>query len=180
MTITVVTGGVRSGKSEFAERLANHESSSVLYVAFGVITDQEMEQRINKHRIRRPERWGLIEQPYELLKSVNAYKPYECIVVDCLSTWVSNKCIQIPEDQLKNTEHTTAITQEIKEWLDKVVELERPTIIVTSETGLGGVEMSPLGRFFQDILGEVNQLIAEAADEVYAVISGIPVRIKSC
>lgn len=180
MTITLVTGGVRSGKSGFAERLANRVSTSVLYVAFGVNVDQEMEQRINKHQIRRPKEWGLLEEPYELINGIKIYQSYDCILVDCIETWVSNQCIQIPEDQIKNPEYPEAIIQETKAWLAQVSELNRSIIIVTSETGLGGVAMSPLGRFFQDVLGEVNQLIAEKADEVYAVMSGIPVRIKPC
>jgi adenosylcobinamide kinase/adenosylcobinamide-phosphate guanylyltransferase len=180
MTITLVTGGVRSGKSGFAEKLATEVSPSVLYVAFGVNIDQEMEHRINKHQLRRPKEWGLLEEPYDLFKGINVYQSYDCILVDSIETWVSNQCIQSSEEQLKNHEYPVAILQETKEWIAKVSELNRSIIIVTSETGLGGVAMSPLGRFFQDVLGEVNQHIAEKADEVYAVMSGIPVRIKPC
>ncbi|HHW37364.1 MAG TPA: bifunctional adenosylcobinamide kinase/adenosylcobinamide-phosphate guanylyltransferase [Bacillales bacterium] len=178
MTITLVTGGVRSGKSRFAEARAKEVSPSVLYVAFGVSIDHEMEQRINKHQIRRPKEWGLLEEPYGLLNGIHIYQSYDCILVDSIETWVSNQCIRIPKEQLKNPEYPAAILQETKEWLAHISELKCSIIIVTSETGLGGVAMSPLGRFFQDVLGEVNQLIAEQADEVYAVISGIPVRIK--
>ncbi len=180
MTITLVSGGVRSGKSRFAETLAKEASSSVLYVAFGVSIDHEMEQRINEHQIRRPKEWGLLEEPYQLLNGISIYQSYDCILVDSIETWVSNQCIRIPEEQLKNPEYPAAILQEAKDWVAKASELDVSIIIVTSETGLGGVAMSPLGRFFQDVLGEVNQLIAENADEVYAVMSGIPVRIKPC
>lgn len=180
MTITLVSGGVRSGKSGFAETLAKQVSSTVLYVAFGISVDQEMEQRINKHQLRRPKEWGLLEEPYGLLNGIKIYQSYDCILVDCIETWVSNQCIQIPEDQLKNPEYSATILRETKDWLAEASELNRSIVIVTSETGLGGVAMSPLGRFFQDVLGEVNQLIAEKADEVYAVMSGIPVRIKPC
>ncbi|EKN64301.1 bifunctional adenosylcobinamide kinase/adenosylcobinamide-phosphate guanylyltransferase [Schinkia azotoformans] len=180
MTITLVTGGVRSGKSRFAETQAKEVSPSVLYVAFGVSIDHEMEQRINKHQIRRPKEWGLLEEPYNLLNGIHSYQSYDCILVDSIETWVSNQCIRIPEDQLKNPEYLAAILQETKEWLVHISEINCSIIIVTSETGLGGVAMSPLGRFFQDVLGEINQLIAEQADEVYAVMSGIPLRIKPC
>ena len=178
MTITLVTGGVRSGKSRFAETLAKEVSSSVLYVAFGVSVDHEMEQRITKHQIRRPKEWGLLEEPYNLLNGIHTYQSFDCILVDSIETWVSNQCIRIPEEQLKNPEYSAAILEEINEWLARISEHDCSIIIVTSETGLGGVAMSPLGRFFQDVLGEVNQLIAEKADEAYAVMSGIPVRIK--
>lgn len=178
MPITYVTGGVRSGKSEFAERLAAAFEQPVLYVAFGVNTDKEMQERIERHQMRRPNSWGTVEQPYELLEPTTKYQDYEIILVDCFSTWLTNRLIKIPEAELRNENNRTEIIAEVQAWLAEINKLSQPVIIVSSEVGLGGVAMSSLGRLFHDLLGECNQLIAQAADEAYAVLSGLPLRLK--
>ncbi|WP_318505958.1 bifunctional adenosylcobinamide kinase/adenosylcobinamide-phosphate guanylyltransferase [Bacillus sp. T3] len=178
MALTYVTGGVRSGKSEYAEKLAIASNMSVLYVAFGVNTDAEMQSRIEKHQQRRPQDWGVVEQPYELVGSCEQYLDYEVVLVDCFSTWLTNKIIQIPEAELRNETYRLEILNEVQAWLAKIQLMHQQIIVVSSEVGLGGVAMSPLGRLFHDLLGECNQMIAHAADEAYAVLSGLPVRLK--
>lgn len=178
MTITYITGGVRSGKSEFAEKLAASFDQSVLYVAFGVNTDAEMQRRIEQHQQRRPSDWGIVEKPYELVSSCSRYLDYEVILVDCFSTWLTNRVIHIPEEELYQERHKQEIRKEVLEWISCIRKLPQKIIIVSSEVGLGGVAMSRLGRFFHDTLGECNQFIANAADEAYAVFSGLPVRLK--
>ena len=179
MTVTYITGGIRSGKSEFAERLAAASVGSVLYVAFGVETDEEMKKRIKMHQERRPNDWAVLEKPMELSGYLDVYQQYDCILVDCLSTWVANKCISIPEEEIKNEKHKEWIIKEVEEWLETVQKLKKPVIVVSNEVGLGGVALSPLGRLFQDVIGKVNQLIAHESDEAYAILSGLPVRLKS-
>lgn len=178
MALTYVTGGVRSGKSEYAEKLAQASNKSVLYVAFGVNTDAEMQSRIEKHQLRRPQDWGVVEQPYELISSCEQYRDYDVVLVDCFSTWLTNKIIQIPETELRNETYRIEIFHEVQEWIANIQQMPQQIIVVSSEVGLGGVAMSPLGRLFHDLLGECNQIIARAADEAYAVLSGLPVRLK--
>ncbi|MFT9849086.1 bifunctional adenosylcobinamide kinase/adenosylcobinamide-phosphate guanylyltransferase [Aneurinibacillus sp. REN35] len=178
MSIVLITGGVRSGKSAFAEQLAKERSASVLYVATGVCTDEEMEARIVLHRKRRPASWGISETPYDAADGVAAYHAYDAVLFDCVSTWISNLLIAVPEERLRNEKETKRINEEVERWLALAKQYEGTLIVVTSETGLGGVAMSRLGRWFQDVLGSVNQRIAAEADDVYAVLSGIPWQIK--
>lgn len=179
MSLTFITGGIRSGKSVFAEELASAESNSVLYVAFGVKTDKEMEQRIHLHQRRRPNSWGVLEEPNELLKTMSNDKNYDVILIECLSTWLSNRCVNISIEKLSCKSTRDSIIHEVQQWMNKIEDYQKQVIIVSSEVGFGGVAMSPLGRAFQDLLGEINQLVAKKADKVYAVFSGIPMRLKS-
>lgn len=177
MSLSFITGGVRSGKSAFAEQLVA-ASQSVLYVAFGVVTDEEMQQRIDAHRRRRPVTWGVWEGTTQFMPPEEIYCEYDVMLVDCLSTWLTNYCVQIPEHELKNPLYREQIRTEAIKWLKAVQQSRQHVIVVSSEVGLGGVAMSPLGRFFQDMLGEINQLTAQHANEVYTVLSGIPLRLK--
>lgn len=178
MTLTYITGGIRSGKSEFAEQLAATNGGTVLYVAFGMEIDTEMKKRINTHKERRPIEWGTLEETNQLVKYQSVYQAYDVILVDCISSWLANKCMEVPEKELKEECSKADIINEVKEWLNKIQADQRQMIVVSNEVGLGGIAISPLGRFFQDILGIVNKMIAQEADFAYAVFSGIPLRLK--
>ncbi|WCN38293.1 bifunctional adenosylcobinamide kinase/adenosylcobinamide-phosphate guanylyltransferase [Aneurinibacillus uraniidurans] len=178
MSIIMVTGGVRSGKSAFAEQLAGENGTSVLYIATGVNTDIEMEERIALHRARRPEAWGLLETPLDIVGPAGEYENYETVLFDCVSTWITNQLLAVPEEEWRAEVHTRNIIAQADAWLERLRTYKGCAIIVSSETGLGGVAMSRLGRWFQDVLGTVNQRIATQADEVYAVLSGIPLCLK--
>jgi adenosylcobinamide kinase / adenosylcobinamide-phosphate guanylyltransferase len=177
LTITFITGGIRSGKSEYAERLAN-EKTNVLYVGFGVITDDEMQERIETHQKRRPDHWELLTDPTELPIIGSTNEESKAILIDCLSTWLANRCMTIPEEELKAKKYQETILLELSNWLEGIKQLSQHVIIVSSEVGLGGVALYRLGRFYQDVLGKMNQLTAEVADEAFAVMSGLPLRLK--
>jgi adenosylcobinamide kinase/adenosylcobinamide-phosphate guanylyltransferase len=100
------------------------------------------------------------------------------VLVDCLSTWVSSRLMEVPEPEWRSEAVTQAIVREAETWLSAVERSEKTVIAVTSEVGLGGVAMNRLGRWFADVLGEINQRTAQSADKVYVVWSGIPWRIK--
>ncbi|MDA8352570.1 MAG: bifunctional adenosylcobinamide kinase/adenosylcobinamide-phosphate guanylyltransferase [Firmicutes bacterium] len=172
--IRLVTGGVRSGKSRFAERLAHEMGEQVLYVATGVAGDGEMERRIARHRERRPGNWGLAEEPYALADALHQAADYDGVLIDCLSTWVANRVMEDSAPVKSSLE--AEMEQEVLEMMNRLQEQE--AILVTSEVGLGGVSMNPMGRLFQDVLGCVNQRAAEQADQVWMVISGIPWKVK--
>ncbi|WP_134704043.1 bifunctional adenosylcobinamide kinase/adenosylcobinamide-phosphate guanylyltransferase [Ammoniphilus sp. YIM 78166] len=178
MSLILITGGVRSGKSRFAEQWAHELGGSILYVATGKVYDQEMEQRIQLHQERRPADWGLAECPHHLDLVFQSTEGYEGILIDCLSTWISNRLMEVPEERMRDEQVHLTLREDLQRWVAAAKDLEIPVIVVTSEVGLGGVAMSRLGRWFQDILGECNQWVAKEADEVYAVLSGIPWRIK--
>lgn len=178
MSLVLVTGGVRSGKSRYAEELAKSLGSRVLYVATGQAWDEEMKQRIDQHQARRPVEWGCVEVGARLTDYHSFSEQYDVVLIDCLSTWVSNRLMGIEETQWRSEAHTQALMQEAEQWLSLVSQSPQKVIAVTSEVGLGGVALSRLGRWFADVLGDVNQLSARQADTVYTVLSGIPWRIK--
>ncbi|MGE5703251.1 MAG: bifunctional adenosylcobinamide kinase/adenosylcobinamide-phosphate guanylyltransferase [Clostridia bacterium] len=177
MSLIVITGGVRSGKSRIGEQQAA-SSPQVLYIATGQASDEEMANRIKLHQDRREAHWRTLEEPDSLLATVAHFRPDETVLVDSLTTWVSNQLIRVPEEQIRDQAVTQQIMQELDQWLQEIARKQQRVIVITDEVGLGGIAMSRLGRWFQDVLGEANQRLAAAADEVYAVFSGIAVRIK--
>ncbi|MFC4596650.1 bifunctional adenosylcobinamide kinase/adenosylcobinamide-phosphate guanylyltransferase [Cohnella hongkongensis] len=181
MNLVMISGGVRSGKSAYAEKRARERSeagsSSVLYVATGLRFDEEMDERIDRHRSRRPESWHTLECPHEL--SASAYDGFDIVLVDTLSAWIANRLMALPEDRCRDRETTERILAQVDAYLEELGSSPlREAIVVTDEVGWGGVAMSPLGRWFQDVVGEANQRLAERADEAIAVISGLPWRLK--
>jgi len=184
--LSLVLGGVRSGKSEFAEKLAKEADKPTLYVATGVASDPEMERRIQRHRESRPDSWNTIEAPTDLagcLKNALAGKkspdvaPPGVVLIDSLDSWVGN-LLQKHED-----EPLDVLDSLVEDSLGKMLKVcsQSPAsvILVSSEVGLTLVPPFPLGRRFQDLLGLVNQKVAAAADRVYLVVAGLPMEIKS-
>jgi adenosylcobinamide kinase/adenosylcobinamide-phosphate guanylyltransferase len=178
MSVYLVTGGVRSGKSRFAESLTLSLGERILVVVTGTPGDEEMERRIAVHRARRPPEWEVLEEPVHVAERLKALPSYDVVLVDCLSTWVANRLLSAEERAIENPAGFEAeMVEEVRVLL---TQLSRHThgILVTSEVGLGGVALSPIGRRFQDILGLVNQAVAQEADEVWFVASGVPWRLK--
>ncbi|XID94010.1 bifunctional adenosylcobinamide kinase/adenosylcobinamide-phosphate guanylyltransferase [Paenibacillaceae bacterium WGS1546] len=180
MKLVMVIGGVRSGKSAYAERLVAERSTArdrVLYVATGKRYDEEMDARIEAHRQRRPDRWDTLEAPEDL--SASATAGYDLALVDTLSAWIGNLLIAVPEERCRDEETSADIRRGVRSFLDGLrASGLREAIIVTDEAGWGGVAMTPLGRWFQDAVGEANQRLAAEADEAIAVVAGLPWRLK--
>ena len=183
--VIFITGGARSGKSTFAEKLAREKEGKILYVATAKAIDEEMEDRIRRHRERRPAHWDTLEQ-YKGLKDVlpQRSKDYCGILLDCITILSTNIIFDDPsmwkeeilfEDTLKVEE---SLVQEIDDLISCFPDLECDLILVTNEVGMGLVPDTPLCRFYRDALGRVNQKLACAADEVWMTVSGIPVKIK--
>ncbi|AZR74645.1 bifunctional adenosylcobinamide kinase/adenosylcobinamide-phosphate guanylyltransferase [Anoxybacter fermentans] len=188
MGLTLVTGGARSGKSKFAEKLVSHylalnKEESVLYIATAVAFDEEMKERIRRHQAQRPAHWRTVEQ-YRGLSEVFKRSKEKVILLDCITLMISNLLFEagLNEERpnLKEVELVEkAIVNEINEMLREIKKLkDREIILVTNELGMGLVPAYPLGRIFRDIAGRVNQRIAEVSDRVYFMISGIPTLIK--
>jgi adenosylcobinamide kinase/adenosylcobinamide-phosphate guanylyltransferase len=178
--IVVVLGGVRSGKSVFAEKLVRKLGQPTLYLATGQATDPEMAERIRRHRESRPASWITLEEPLELAGALEsalaAPGPPGVVLVDSLDIWVSNLL-------LKHEEETAATLESLaRSATDRMLEVCSVSpgafFLVSSEVGLSLVPPYPLGRRFQDLLGLVNQRVAAAASRVYLVVAGIPVELK--
>lgn len=178
--ITLVLGGVRSGKSAFAERLARELEVPTLYLATAQISDSEMEGRIRRHRDRRPSDWGTVEEPLDLASALRSAllvpEPPGAVLLDSLDVWVSNLLLN------HENELSTKVESLVLSCIDQLLEVFQQTgasyFLVSSEVGLSLVPPNPLGRRFQDLLGLVNQRVAAAADRIYLVVAGIPVEIK--
>lgn len=165
----MVTGGQRSGKSAFAEKLALSLSNTPVYMATATICDDEMRCRVEAHRQRRGPQWENIEEPIALSSHNVSQKT---VLVDCLTLWASNIFFA-------NDENIQQTLQIIKQEFDKFTTQQATFIFVTNEIGLGGVSANAVQRHFTDLQGYVNQYAAAKADEVYMLVSGIPVKIKS-
>lgn len=179
--LTLVLGGVRSGKSAFAEKLVRELDQPTRYVATGQVTDAEMAERIRRHRESRPADWATIEEPLEPAEALasalaEAVHP-NAVLIDSLDTWVSNLLLKHESQPTSDLESLTM------SQVDQLVKAgQHPftsVVMVSSEVGLSLVSPNQLGRRFQDLLGLVNQRVAAAADQVYLVVAGIPVEIKN-
>lgn len=172
--VSLVIGGARSGKSRFAQSLGA-TARRAFYIATARPEDAEMEARIEEHRRRRPVRWCTIEAPVAIADAVERYRgACDFLLLDCLTVWLSNFCWEHREEAEPQIE--TAALLEITRIAAPVAETH--LVFVTNEVGCGLVPETPLGRFFRDLQGRVNQEAARLADEVFLVVAGIPVTIK--
>lgn len=166
--VTLVLGGARSGKSGYAEALANGQIGTRVYLATAQAGDAEMEERIRKHRLRRGENWRTVEEPVRLVAALEREATSDrVLLVDCLTLWLSN--ILLAEMD---------IALEVKRLVGCLSGLSGPVIFVSNEVGMGIVPENPLARRFRDEAGRLNQEVAAAADAVVFVAAGLPLHLK--
>jgi adenosylcobinamide kinase/adenosylcobinamide-phosphate guanylyltransferase len=184
-TLILVLGGVRSGKSTYAQKLAGEitaGSGRVAYVATGAACDNEMRARFEQHRRSRPSEWATIEAPTEVAQVIKkAGEEYAVMIVDCLTTLITNWLAergQLEEPTESMIELEKAILGRIEELVRAARGARATVIVVSNEVGLGVVPAFKAGRVFRDLAGLANQLIAREADEVYVMWAGIPQKIK--
>ncbi len=165
--VHVVIGGAKSGKSLYAERLLTSWPPPYVYVATAEIRDEEMAERVERHRARRGDRWITCEEPFRIT-DIFATAPHRPVLVDCLTLWISNLLLagsDVPYEVELLCEH-----------------LRRPRlapiVLVSNEVGLGIVPENSLARRFRDLAGWTNQHVAAVASHVTWVVAGIPVLIK--
>ena len=177
---TLVLGGIRSGKSAFAEEIAAGLGSDVVYLATGVAVDDDFAERIRKHQQSRPADWVTVEEslnPAAALVPALSERPGKtAVLVDSLDTWVSNLLWQNGEGTARDLE--AGAMEKLQALLDTGCRPGVDMVLVSSETGMGLVAPTELGRRFQDLLGLVNQRAAARCSTVYLVAAGIPVTIK--
>lgn len=180
--IILVTGGVRSGKSAFAERYAAHCAAAgvhVAYIATAQVYDTEMRQRVDLHQARRPADWSTYEAPFFSENAIRAAgESHGVILFDCITMFLSNDMLQYPEDEQERDSFGLHVEERIGALVQAAQEVEATTIFVTNEVGAGIVPEHRLGRLYRDMAGLANQQIARSAAEVYLVTCGIPVNIK--
>ena len=190
--LIVILGGARSGKSAFAERLAASSGHPVAFIATAAAGDDEMRERIARHRASRPSGWHTLEEPLDLVRAVRqAAELADVLLLDCVTLWLGNVLLHGSGQREKDEEaegefHITGglfdegVLKEIEALLSamKLLGPNKTLIVVTNEVGLGIVPAYPLGRLYRDTLGYVNQRLAQAADRVYLMVAGMAVDIK--
>ena len=168
MSVTFLLGGARSGKSALAVELAARGDGPVTFLATAEPRDEEMAERIHRHRAERPEAWSTVEEPIELEASLAAVADDAVVVVDCVSLWVANLLERAADDVEARNDGV----------LERAKGRGAQTIVVSNEVGLGVVPASELGRRYRDVLGRVNARWAAAADEAFFVVAGRALRLR--
>jgi adenosylcobinamide kinase/adenosylcobinamide-phosphate guanylyltransferase len=188
--LTLILGGARSGKSTFAEQRAKElGGDSVLYVATSETKDEEMLQRVAKHRADRPSGWGTVEASRNVAQAIRqARSAAKVILLDCLTFLVANHLMDAAAPQDDPFGDPSADPFDVRIEADVVAEVEAlvayvqetdvEMLVVSNEVGLGVVPPYELGRAYRDILGRANQTLARHADEVQLLVAGIPMKVK--
>lgn len=169
--ITLITGGIRSGKSRYALSLTQKMNGQKIFIATAQAFDESMSVKIKKHQEERGEGFITIEEPIYLAKAMSAVPQSDVILIDCLTLWVNNLLYYFKED-------TGKIRQQFDLFLDVLAKPTRQIVIVTNEIGLGVTPENELTRTFIDELGFINQRVAQLSDEVIMMIAGLPQFIK--
>ena len=166
MTLTVLTGGVRCGKSSAAVAAAAVTGAPVVFVATAEPGDDDMAGRIERHRAERPAGWTTVEAPRDLEAAVTSVDREATLIIDCLGLWVTNRMLEpSPPAADELVEEAAGLARELAARPGKA-------LVVTNEVGSGVVPATPLGRDFRDLLGLVNQAMVRAADDAYFVVAG--------
>lgn len=171
--IVFITGGARSGKSSFALNEALKVSGPKAYIATAQALDNEMKERIRKHKDERNADWDTFEEAFKITEIISdADTKYNVVVLDCLTLWLSN-LICGNMDCNKEIENLIAALKDSRQKTNN-----SKLFIVSNEVGMGIVPENELARKFRDMAGFLNQKVAEIADEVFLVTAGIPIKIK--
>lgn len=164
----LVLGGARSGKSQHAQKLAEDARPHRTFIATAERLDDEMSERISRHRADRGDAWHTVEAPISLCAAIEqACDEHHSVMVDCLTLWLSN---------IMHAEFD--VDDEVQRLAGTLRVVSTPLIIVSNEVGMGIVPETPLGREFRDAQGRLNQRIAQVCDRVEFVAAGLPLRLK--
>ncbi|MGA2368173.1 MAG: bifunctional adenosylcobinamide kinase/adenosylcobinamide-phosphate guanylyltransferase [Dehalococcoidia bacterium] len=171
----LVLGGARSGKSTYAQQLASSMGEKVLFCATAEPLDDEMFHRIEEHKKSRPGGWETLEVSRGIARALNNLTSgYDAVIVDCITLLLSN-CLQ---DEAEFAQAEKSVFEEIRDLIEFMGHKESNYILVSNEVGGGLVPDNARGRLYRDLLGKANQLLAKAADEVYLMVAGIPLKLK--
>ena len=174
MSITLILGGARSGKSSYAENLATESGLPVTYIATAQVYDDEFKARIQHHKDRRPKNWQIIEEPHYLAPALQANNGAgTVIIIDCLTLWLA-QCI-CPECA---PPEGVDWSSERAKLLEILPTLQSEIILVSNEVGMGIVPLGEINRQFQDEQGRLNQATAAIADKVSFIAAGLPIKLK--
>ncbi|MDT3699681.1 MAG: bifunctional adenosylcobinamide kinase/adenosylcobinamide-phosphate guanylyltransferase [Thermincola sp.] len=180
--LVFVTGGIRSGKSSFAEKLTAELGQKITYVATAEALDDEMKLRIELHRQRRPDNWTTVEEPLQVTAVLRDYgSNCDVIMLDCMTVLISN--LMFAKEQAAGHEFQKEMQGDIIAEIEALAKAARAAkahvVVVSNEVGMTLVSDNFLGRQYQELVGRANQIIAGVADEAYLVAAGYPIALKS-
>ena len=169
MSLILIGGGARSGKSRHALRIARRCGANLAFIATATAADEEMSDRIALHRHERGPEFTTFEEPLAVAPLIDAQAGhFDAIVVDCLTLWLNNLLYAA----------AARIDEECRRLVQAAASAPAPVILVTNEVGCGIVPENALARQFRDDAGKLNQQAAEAAAEVYWMVFGVPLKVK--
>ncbi|MFH1382408.1 MAG: bifunctional adenosylcobinamide kinase/adenosylcobinamide-phosphate guanylyltransferase [Chloroflexota bacterium] len=179
----MLIGGARSGKSRYAQEMAEKSGQVVLFVATAEAGDEEMRHRIAKHRQVRPKTWRTLEATRNIGRQLRRkIGQAQMVIIDCITLLVSNILTRYTDETGEPTAGAEVIEQEVTTEIDGLIEtmnsVDASFIIVTNEVGEGLVPPNAIGRLYRDLLGRANQMLARQADEVYLMVAGLPLKVK--
>ena len=176
--ITLILGGARSGKSSYAQSLAEETGKSVTFIATAEPLDDEMSERIRKHRAERSADWDTLEVSLGIASHTQQIKS-DVVILDCITLLASNLLMQFVKDDLVDeASFKLAAQKEVEELIAVIGQGNQDWIIISNELGLGLVPPYQMGRVYRDWLGWANQRLAREADKVIFMVAGIPTVIK--
>ncbi len=170
--VTLVLGGVRSGKSRYALQLAARAQRVVFLATAERREDDEMQRKIERHRAERPQHWTTIEEPLDLAGAIGSVTNCDLLLIDCL-TLFAGKLLDV------HGENLPAITASVDALCTALNASHCSVVLVSNEVGSGVVPAFELGRRYRDLLGEINQRVAAIADHVFLMVAGLPLTLKS-
>ncbi len=179
--IILITGGIKSGKSNFALELTESLRQSIrqrkkaYFLATAVPMDREIQERIKIHQKNRGSSWETIEEPLNIIEAFDSIPDKSVLLLDCLTLWIANLIHEKTSEKILFTD----IEKRIKDVLVLIKKKKLKAVFVTNEVGSGIIPENKLSRFYGDALGKLNQIIAGSADEVYMMVCGISMKIKA-
>ncbi len=183
--LILVLGGARAGKSAFAQSLAEAMGPRVLCLVTAQPIDDEMRRRIQRHRLKRPRDWRVVEEPLAVPQALTPFlDATDVALIDCLTVWVSNLLLgALPGGLVGDFRQTEAAEEAVSRAMDGLLACYREGpasfVVVSNEVGMGLVPEYPLGRLYRDCLGRANQQVAAQADKVYYLLAGLALDWKS-
>ncbi len=180
MSIHLILGGARSGKSAYAEKLALESGLPVTYIATAQIYDEEFKARVQHHKDRRPKHWQLIEEPHFLSTTLQANNNVgNIIIIDCLTLWLAQWICADCMPLINPDNSGNSSWQLQRAALLKILpEMQAEILLVSNEVGMGIVPLGEINRQFQDEQGRLNQALAQIANEVVFIAAGLPLKLK--
>ncbi len=172
----LITGGARSGKSRFAEEMTANFGTTLCYLATAQALDEEMIERIGRHRNRRGSLWETIEEPLMIPQTLARIDGiHDAVMIDCITLWLTNLLLSFDENDASTEEQVLGHVHRLASTLRG---MSTPVVLVTNEVGQGIVPDNGLARLYRDIAGQANQILAATCESVYVTISGIPLKLK--